>query len=179
MLKVLCVAVVVAALGIGGCVDGVIEASPDALEEMVGEAGGLELIGISGRRVGDGESYRVPLDSERVITLGATAREAMVLVNRGPNDVLVEGLGVVDESGEWRLVAPTRARELPLAATGILLHPEARLDFDVAITALDGGLREAWLELAWREGGSARKRRVLLWARVAGPSLTTGPGPPP
>lgn len=167
------------ALAGASCVDGLAPPVEDASETVeIGPERELELIGISGRTLTDGESYRVPLDSERIVAWDTTAREAMVLVNRGRHDVLIESFTIGCDTGEWRLVAPTRARELPLAVEGVLLHPEGRIDLDVAFSPRDGGVREAWLELTTRDGVGAETRRVRLWAKVASPPGATGPGPP-
>lgn|GEM_PF-4989160 len=168
-------------VGEAGCVDGLapdIDRDWDDISEVASESQ-LELIGISGRTLDDGESYRVPLDSERLVKPETTTREAMVLVNRSREDVLIEGFAIVCDSDEWRLVAPTRARELPLAVNGIMLHPDARIDFDIALTPQKSGLREAWLELSARGDGGADKRRIRLSAKVASGPSATGPGPPP
>ena len=100
--------VMIGAVSAAGCDDRVAgDDANDGYEVVID--GDLELIGISGRRLQDGESYRVPLDSVQVVHLGDTAREAMVLVNRSRHDILIGSLSL-NAPNEWRLLAPTRAR---------------------------------------------------------------------
>jgi len=166
----------IGAVSAAGCDDRVAgDDANDGYEVVID--GDLELIGISGRRLQDGESYRVPLDSVQVVHLGDTAREAMVLVNRSRHDILIGSLSL-NAPNEWRLLAPTRAR-VALGVTGVLLHPDARIDFDVAVTPFERGARQTWLELAWQSAAKgSRTRRIALVAEAVGTPSATGPGQP-
>lgn len=150
-------------------------------EVAIKRSGEVEIIGISGKRLSDGARYRVPLDSERIVALGAHAREAMVIVNRSLVPVRIERFELAPEAGAagpWRLLAPTRAREVPLGAVGVVLDPERRLDFDVGLSPRVEGLQRATMIISWRSGGRAETRRITLEAWAVGAPTTTGPGPP-
>lgn len=150
-------------------------------EVAIARSGGVEIIGVSGKRLSDGTRYRVPLDSERVVALGAPAREAMVLVNRSLVPVRIERFELAPDAGSagpWRLLAPTRAREVPLGAVGVVLGADARLDFDVGVSPRVEGLQRATMIIAWRSGERDETRRITLEAWAVGAPATTGPGPP-
>lgn len=150
-------------------------------EVAIARSGGVEIVGISGRRLTDGDRYRVPLDSARSLACGATTREAMVVVNRGLGPARLERIELTPEAGStarWRLLAPTRARELGLDATDVSLPPEGRLDFDIGIAPEVEGLQRAWLVIAWREGARHQRVEIMLEARAIGARASTGPDPP-
>jgi len=160
----------------GSCVD---EPAPD--EIALTRSGGVEIIGISGRRLEDGDRYRVPLDSARRVAIGTSTREAMVVVNRGLDLVYVERIELVPAAGstaQWRLLAPTRARELGLDVAGTTLAPEGRIDFDVGLTAAGEGPQRASLLIAWRQRDRLHRVRISLEARAAAVGGSTGPDPP-
>lgn len=177
MAKALLGACVVMSLGwSGACVDGPV---PD--DVAIARSGGVEIIGISGRRLDDGDRYRVPLDSARVVAVGASAREAMVVVNRGLDLVHVERIELTPaagSTGQWRLLAPTRARELGLDVAGTTLAPDGRIDFDVGLTAEVEGPQRASLLIAWRQRDRPHLVKIALEAWAAGASASTGPDPP-
>jgi len=139
-------------------------------------SGRIELIGVDGRRLADGEVYRVPLDGvqgstssgsavrTRPVPLGQAVREAMVLVNDTSEPVAVslalsEPAVGPDVRGAWTLLEPRRGVRWPLV--GARLVPSGgRLDFDVEFFARDLGSSEAWLEVGWgtTRGGGMRVR---------------------
>lgn len=162
--------------GFGSCMD---EPGPD--EIALTRSGGVEIIGISGRRLEDGDRYRVPLDSPRAVAIGARVREAMVVVNRGLDPVHVERIELTPAAGStgpWRLLAPTRARELWLDVAGTTLAPDDRIDFDVGLTAEVEGPQRASLTIAWRQRDRPHLVRIAIEAWAAGASASTGPDPP-
>lgn len=150
-------------------------------EVAVARSGGVEIIGISGRRLTDGDRYRLPLDSTRTIACGASVREAMVILNRGLGPARLERIELTPEAGStarWRLLAPTRARELRLEPTDVPLPAEGRLDFDIGVAPVVEGLQRAWLVIAWREGARQERVEIMLEARAIGANASTGPDPP-
>jgi len=112
------------------------------------DGGALELIGVSGRRLHDGEVYRVPLDYEGVaVAPGGVRREAFVVRNTTSRPVTVLALEVRGRPDEWRVLAPIRAREVPLEVGGVRLPPGVRLDFDLVFAPRVEGERVATLDL--------------------------------
>jgi hypothetical protein len=71
------------------------------------------------------------------------------------------------EAGVWRLVAPTRAADRPLAAGPWSLAPGARLDFDVRFAPISEHASNAMLELVLPRGHDLEVRRIMLTGRVA------------
>ncbi|MCC6623253.1 MAG: hypothetical protein IT385_18485 [Deltaproteobacteria bacterium] len=132
---------------LGACADDgalVVDGEPEA------ERSGLSLIGVSGRRLVDGDVYRVPLDFDDVaVAAGDSRREAFVVRNDLKERATVLSLAARGQGGadEWRVLAPIRARDVPLDARGIELPPGTRLDFDVAFAPAYEGERVARLEL--------------------------------
>ncbi|MFO0746414.1 MAG: hypothetical protein U1F43_12170 [Myxococcota bacterium] len=158
----------------GGCADETgLETGP---ARNLQAPGGVDLIGVSGHRLNDGDSYRVPLDYDDVaLPPGVARREAFVIWNSSDAAVVIEHLSVVstdldadiDTAAEWQLFAPIRARDIPLAADGIRLVPDAHLDFDVGVTPAREGERHAELHLVMTVGGRTEVRIVALGARCA------------
>lgn len=137
--------------------------------------GAIALIGASGARLGEGDRFQVPLDEARVIPIEVTRREAFVLWNEGGGPARIERLQLVGDTSEWRLVGPSRAREVPLAAEGMVLAPGAHLDFDVAVSPRQPGTRRAVLWLEWSAGDRWEGAAVTLFLEAYGPQAT---GPP-
>lgn len=150
-----------ALVGLWGCEVGVDLDTPVA-------PGQVELIGISGRRLADGDGYRVPLDSGREVEVGARVREAMALWNDTAEPVGIT-LMIVTEAARaaraWAVLAPTRAREVPWEGE-VEVAPGAQLDFDVRFEPREVGPSEAWLVV-----GIDRRRwgeRELRWIHLEG-----------
>lgn len=147
------------------CADDLAVVAPPPIESTPSDR--VDLIGVSGRRLLDGDVYGVPLDYMNVaIAPGSERREAFVLVNDTPDDVLIISLAVVG-SDEWTLLAPTRAQRLPLHVEGLRLAAGGRVDFDVGFRALVEGERTATLELVVERQGVVDARVIELRARCA------------
>ena len=162
-----------ATLGFGGACDaGVADQAADAPPAAPTPPVALEWVGIGGRRLADSDTYVVPLDGgRRPLTVGEVFREAFVVLNGSPAETASVSLTLTvtgqSDEGVWRLVAPTRAADLPLPTGPAALAPGGRLDFDVRFAPATGTNSSAVLELAVRSVHGLEVRRVTLTGRVA------------
>lgn len=151
---------------LGGCADD--PATIDGIDRPPNERGGVELIGVSGRRLGDGDRYRVPLDYEGVgLPIGVERREALGIWNATGDDVTIVRMQLAWPDGaeaNWALWAPMRAQSVALDIADRRLPPGGHVDFDVGVRPWESGDCEAWLELVVRIGDRLESRIVELSA---------------
>jgi len=127
----------------------------------------IALIGVSGRELHDGDRYAVPLDYDGVaVPMGVEEREAFVMINTTDRPTLVVSLEVVG-AADWSLLAPIRARDVPLVVSGLRVDPGGRIDFDVGFRPEQEGERAATLELVVEQDGVVDARVIELRARCA------------
>lgn len=135
-----------------------------------GPPGGIELIGVSGRRLVDDDVYHVPLDYDDVaVARGGMRREAFVVRNTTARRATIVSLAIRGQGpgDEWLVLAPTRARIVALDARGIVLPPGGRLDFDVGFAPRVEGERAATLELIVWSDDRTDIRMIALHGRCA------------